>query len=555
MSKQEKRILKLLFAAAAVVVLMGMFVPVMEVDAAQYASISKQMWQEKSFLKIYHRDLNYLDKPPLLFWLSGLCMGVLGFNNFAYKLPSVLFSVLGVWSTFRLSRHYYGERVAWWSALMYATSVAFFIFNNDIRTDTLLINLLVFSVQQLTEFRFTGKKKYFLLAFVGIGLGMLAKGPLGLVFPALAIGGDVLMHRDWKFLFKPIWLLGLVIIALILLPMCIGLYQQFDSDPTAWVNGEKGVSGLHFYFWTQSFGRLTGDSIWATQYSNNPGPFFLTTTFLWAFLPWTPLYVYGFFKRLIQLFRQKFKAESNQEWISFFAFLLPLLALSKSGYQLNHYIYLVIPFTSMLAAKVLVDFRNARNAWILVWRGFSLLFFFSVLAICGWIMLRVFPVHGAWLVLLILPVTLLILKRVEFRVSMALAAGVIFCFGVLNACFYPRLLNYQRGKYVSNLYEEVRKENSKLYIYKTGVSHALDFYQDHWVPGYGFEHSDSLNQIEHLYVYTNKAGLKVMDDNHIGYEVIESMDYYPVTKLTLGFLNPDTRSAFTRKRYLIKMAN
>ena len=45
----------------------GMFVPIMEVDAAQYASISDQILHSNSILQIKHRDFEYLDKPPLLF--------------------------------------------------------------------------------------------------------------------------------------------------------------------------------------------------------------------------------------------------------------------------------------------------------------------------------------------------------------------------------------------------------------------------------------------------------------------------------------------------------
>ena len=131
MTQKEKRIFQFLFLASALTVVAGMFVPVMEVDAAQYASISKQMWQEGSFLKIYHRELNYLDKPPLLFWTSAISMGIFGFTDFAYKLPSVLFSLMAIYAIFKLTRNYYGERAAYWASLIYCSSVGFFILNND----------------------------------------------------------------------------------------------------------------------------------------------------------------------------------------------------------------------------------------------------------------------------------------------------------------------------------------------------------------------------------------------------------------------------------------
>ncbi|MEO0008670.1 MAG: hypothetical protein RJA20_2866, partial [Bacteroidota bacterium] len=67
--KQEYRYLwagaGLLFIAIA-----GLFLDIMDVDAAQYASIALEMTQNGSWLQVMHRGADYLDKPPLLFWLS-----------------------------------------------------------------------------------------------------------------------------------------------------------------------------------------------------------------------------------------------------------------------------------------------------------------------------------------------------------------------------------------------------------------------------------------------------------------------------------------------------
>lgn len=554
MDRREKRLIQLFLAVAALVVFIGMFIPVMEIDAAQYASIAKQMWQEKSFLQIFHRNLNYLDKPPLLFWLSGLSMGIFGFNDFAYKLPSVLFSILGVWSVFGFAKHYYGERTGYWAALMYATNVAFFLFNADIRTDTIIINLLIFSVYQLILYRDNGSKMAFLSAFAGIGLSMLAKGPLGLVFSVLAVGGDVLMHRNWKFIFRWEWLVGLLIVSLILLPMCIGLYQQYDAQPNNWVNGEKGVSGLKFYFWTQSFGRLTGDSIWATAYSNNPDTFYLTTTFLWAFLPWTPLFAVAFFNKIIEWVKGRFKVENREEWICFFAFLLPLIALSRSGYQLNHYIYIVMPFTSVMSAQLLVRLSGKGGLVKWSWRGYAWFFTLAVAGLSCFILNTVFPSVILWPLLVALGMGFFLFRKQKEAASYQLTYTVLLCFVMLNGSFYPNLLEFQLGKKISAIYNAHKTDKSRLYFYKTGASHSLDFYQNHWVSGFTYENTDSMLGVDHVFVYTNKNGLKSLKENDIPFQVIDSMDYFRVTLLNWDFLIPETRENVIRKRYFIELS-
>ena len=63
----------------------------MDVDASQYAEISREMAQSGDYLHIYDRGFDYLDKPPFLFWASALSMKVFGINNLGYKFPSILF--------------------------------------------------------------------------------------------------------------------------------------------------------------------------------------------------------------------------------------------------------------------------------------------------------------------------------------------------------------------------------------------------------------------------------------------------------------------------------
>jgi 4-amino-4-deoxy-L-arabinose transferase-like glycosyltransferase len=85
-----------LVAAIVVVYIISGFVDVMEVDAAQYASIAREMLERGEYLQVTNRYVDYLDKPPLLFWLSALSFKVFGISNVAFKLPSLLFAIVGI---------------------------------------------------------------------------------------------------------------------------------------------------------------------------------------------------------------------------------------------------------------------------------------------------------------------------------------------------------------------------------------------------------------------------------------------------------------------------
>ena len=260
----------------------GLFLDIMDVDASQYASISMEMLQNGNWLQVQHRGADYLDKPPLLFWLSTSSFWLLGLSNWAYKLPSFLVALAGVWATYRFTLLFYGEKSARHAAFILASCMGLLVICNDVRTDTMLLGFSACAVWQLAEYLEFNRWKHLLAGFFFIGLAMLAKGPIGLVMPAFAVGSHLLVRRDWRGIFRWQWLVGLAVTALVLAPMCWGLWQQFDLHPEKLVNERHGVSGLRFFFWEQSFGRITGENVW----KNDTSGFYFLHVYLWAFLPW-----------------------------------------------------------------------------------------------------------------------------------------------------------------------------------------------------------------------------------------------------------------------------
>src|SRR5450432_1884620 len=123
-SNRERRTFYILILLCIAVYVTGWGIPLMEIDAAQYANISREMLLHKSFLQVYDQGRDYLDKPPMLFWLSSASMQLFGINDAAYRFPSFLFSILSIYSTYRFSRIYYNERVAFLSTLVLAGSQA-----------------------------------------------------------------------------------------------------------------------------------------------------------------------------------------------------------------------------------------------------------------------------------------------------------------------------------------------------------------------------------------------------------------------------------------------
>ena len=146
----------------------------MEVDAAQYSVISMEMSWTKSFLHVYEHGNDYLDKPPLLFWSTAISYLVFGISNLTYKLPSVLITLLGIYSTYRFARMHYKKEVAIAAALILASSQALFLITNDVRTDSMLLGLTLFSVWQMSAYLKDRKALNFVLLSIGIAGAMLS---------------------------------------------------------------------------------------------------------------------------------------------------------------------------------------------------------------------------------------------------------------------------------------------------------------------------------------------------------------------------------------------
>lgn len=553
----------ILFCLLGLAYLAGMFVDVMDVDAAQYASMSMEMLHRKQWLIFTDGGGAYLDKPPLLFWLSALSFKLLGISNFSYKLPSVLFTALGVYSTYAFGRQWYGKTAGQWAALILAACQAYFLFNNDVRTDNLLTNSIIFAIWQLSCFIEMRSRWNLVLGAIGIGLAMLAKGPIGLVIPVMALGTDLVLKRRWKLIFRWEWIAGLLITAIVIFPMLYSLYMQFDMHPETVVNGETHVSGLKFYFWTQSFGRITGQSSW----KNDAGYFFFVHTFAWAFLPWTICFLAAFYEEVKNLFKNRFRLPSrNGEGIVIGGFVLAFIALSLSHYKLPHYIFVVMPFAALLTAKHLFQWQaHAEEIKKLhVFYAIQAVIYIVMCLLAITLIAFVFPVKNivvpaVMLMACIAAVVSYVNKKTVF--SRILVPGALVMFLVnfaLNTTFYHYLLPYQATHKAAWI---IKKEvpEGKVFTYTVSIygeswSHSLNFYSRRIIHNIIGNTPDSIVKNTDIWLYTNEAGYAQLQKQHVHILEQQAFDYYSVQALTLPFLNPATRQSTLRKTYLLHLA-
>ncbi|MDZ4749279.1 MAG: glycosyltransferase family 39 protein [Saprospiraceae bacterium] len=521
----------------------NLFIDIMEVDAAQYAAIAREMSVNGSYLEVYHRGQDYLDKPPLLFWISSIGIGLLGNTSFAYKLLPVFFLMISLWATYRFATLWYDHRTGILAALILGTTQAFNLMSNDIRTDGLLTAFVMLSVWLLSSFVKTRDKADLLIGGACLGGAMLAKGPLGLFIPAVAIGSHLLLKKQWKKIVDPSWLILIPVIALVLAPMCYGLYMQFDLHPEKQVYGLKGPSGLGFYFWTQSFGRITGESDW----SNNTPWYFFLMTMLWDLQPWLLLFIPAIWYRIKGVFTIRISGNSSDEWISLGGLVIPFIALSFSGYKLPHYIFPLFPFATVIIASWLMKYAKTLPGWLeFIQLGIIHILFFA----SGLVLFGVFPGVNIWLPFVaILLYALMWWWRVNApdaidKWILPSLTGIFIFQLTLGLIFYPQLLKYQSTSQAGKYIEQHKLE--RVYWYRK-YGFALDYYSDSVIPEATEASLDTLAPGAILFISPDVFGAIPP------HKIIKEFDDFKVTKLNATFLNPARRGEKVKKMYLVQL--
>jgi len=548
--KLEQLYLFYIILCIVVYILGSITVPLMEIDSVQYANISREMLLNKSFLQIFDQGKDYLDKPPLLFWVSALSMYIFGINDIAFRIPSILMAVLAIYSTYKFTLLYYTKEIALLAALVLASSQAMFLITHDLRTDTMLMAWVILGIWQFSSWLFTKKWISFIISFAAIAFGMMTKGPIALMVPIFSFAPHFLIHRNFKLFFKWEYLIGVLIILILLIPMDIGLYQQFDLHPEKVMYEKTGTSGIRFFYWTQSFGRITGESVW----HENDHFLFLFENLLWGFLPWILFFIIGLLLEFYTIIKNKFRLQSHEEWISTPGFLITYTALGISNYQLPHYIYIVLPFASIIAAKYIYSLitinenKQLKNTLSII-NGilFSLVLFILIVLLVIPFNLNYYLIIIAFLIFVtifgysIYKQKKLIPNTIHFALFTILITNLL-----LNAFFYPKLLEYQLGNSVTKYINAKKIDKNNFYLYKIYGERSLDFYSN-----YSFqiiEDEKALKPADYLLI-SNKL---ITKDLLTKFNTIETIAAFHVSTLNAKFLNPKTRNSALDYYYILQ---
>ncbi len=157
-----------------------------EPDEARYGEIAREMLALRDFIVPHLNYVAYVEKPPLLYWLTVASFRIFGISEFSARLIPAISAFLGVLATFVFVDRTMGRRRAVMAAAILATAPLFAVMAQVLTTDMLLSALTTIAIFAL----FLHYQKggiWCWIAYLAMALATLTKGPVGVALPALTM--------------------------------------------------------------------------------------------------------------------------------------------------------------------------------------------------------------------------------------------------------------------------------------------------------------------------------------------------------------------------------
>lgn len=266
----------LLLAFTAAVFLVTSFRPSLLDDAdATHAEAAKEMIERNDWVTLHVNGVRYLEKAPMLYWLTAASFRVFGFNAFAVRLPIVVGILLLVFVAYLFGRWAYSERAGLYAAAALASCVGMFLFTRVMIPEAILT--LWFTLAHYCFLRgFFGEgtqKRWYYGLYAAIALAVLTKGLIGIAFIAGPIGLFLLLTRS---LLTEIRHLRLLTGSLLFLAI---------AAPWHLLAGFRNERFFWFYFMNEHVYRFLGKRE-PKDYNRVPFVFYWLMHLLWLF-PWS----------------------------------------------------------------------------------------------------------------------------------------------------------------------------------------------------------------------------------------------------------------------------
>ncbi len=164
-------------------------------DEGRYAEITREMLARHDFILPTLNYVPYLEKPPLLYWMTALSLKIFGEHSWAIRLVPAIAAILGLLVMWWLALLTLPKAVARWAPVVLGSTFFYFVMARLPVIDMLFSMLFAAALTAwYAGWKSDKKLPLWVLSGVFFGLAVLAKGPVALVLG----GGIILVFLAWE---------------------------------------------------------------------------------------------------------------------------------------------------------------------------------------------------------------------------------------------------------------------------------------------------------------------------------------------------------------------
>jgi len=192
-----------------------------DVDAVQ-AQIAHNMVSSGDWVTARLDGVAYLEKAPLIYWAIAASYKIFGATDWAARIPIALSAMALAGLTAAFGIWAFGKRAGFYAGLSISTCIGLFLFTRILIPDvtiTATMTLTMWAFLRAIDDEEQRPRLWALLLAVSIGVSLLLKSLIGLVFPAgaalfyLLFTRQLLVAKVWKRLRPASGLLIILVIA------------------------------------------------------------------------------------------------------------------------------------------------------------------------------------------------------------------------------------------------------------------------------------------------------------------------------------------------------
>lgn len=237
--------------AALVALLAGlptlMLLPPLDRDESRYAQATSQMLETGDFVDIRFQDDPRWKKPVGIYWMQAVAVAVTSSvesrDIAPYRIPSILGAMLAAAACAWAGAAMFGQRAGFLAGAILGATFLLSTEAGIAKTDAMLCGAVTLAMAGLAQIYLATRageapiRPHKLMFWLGLGLSILIKGPIGLVVVAPAMIALSVWDRDASWLKRMGWGWGLPLVALIVGPWAIAITIATDGG-----------------FWTEAIG-------------------------------------------------------------------------------------------------------------------------------------------------------------------------------------------------------------------------------------------------------------------------------------------------------------